>query len=322
MSSATSQNKPTFEEKTVQLHKGWLTLTGVIFVKILLIATYFVMSQIHMPSLLIVVLPVQILWFIWLFGFVVNGPNQSRVIQLFGTYVGTLKEVGFFWGNPFYSKTKVSLRVQTFETGVQKSPEVKDATGKIIQESTTRRNASKVNDKDGTPIEIAAVVTYQVVNPASAVFNVDDYEEFIHIQSEAALRSLASLYSYDAHESDQFSLRGHIAEVSQKLEEEIQTRMEQAGMTILSAQISTLAYAPEIAAAMLQRQQASAVVAARQLIVDGAVGMVEHALQELSKKQIVDLDVERKAAMVSNLLVVLCGHSVPQPVLNTGTLHH
>lgn len=263
-----------------------------------------------------------VVWAILPIGFVVNNPNQAKVVQLFGRYVGTLTEVGFFWGNPFYWRRTVSMRVQTFETGVEKTPEVKDAAGKVLQQSSSRRMPSKVNDKDGTPIEVAAVVTFQVVAPAEAVFTVDDYQEFIHVQSDAALRTLVSQYRYDGRDDDESSLRGHIDTVAERLKGELQAKMTQAGIQILSAQISYLAYASEVAAAMLQRQQASAIVSARRIIVENAVGMVEHALADLTAKGMVDLDPERKAAMVSNLLVVLCGHSVPQPVLNTGTLHH
>jgi regulator of protease activity HflC (stomatin/prohibitin superfamily) len=263
-----------------------------------------------------------VVWVFLLFGFVVNNPNQAKVVQLFGSYVGTVTAVGFFWGNPFYWRKTVSMRVQTFETGVQKTAEVKDAAGKVVQAASSRRTPSKVNDKDGTPIEVAAVVTFQVVSPAEAVFTVDDYEEFIHVQSDAALRTLVCQYRYDGQDGDEFSLRGHIDEVAERLKGELQGKMTQAGIRVLGAQISSLAYAPEIAAAMLQRQQASAIVAARRVIVENAVGMVEHALDDLTKKGLVDLDPERKAAMVSNLLVVLCGHSTPQPVLNTGTLHN
>jgi regulator of protease activity HflC (stomatin/prohibitin superfamily) len=266
--------------------------------------------------------PAAVVWAVLPFGFVINSPNQSKVVQLFGRYVGTLTDVGFFWGNPFYWRQSVSLRVQTFETGVQKTPEVKDATGKVLREASSRRMPSKVNDKDGTPIEVAAVVTFQVVSPAEAVFTVDDYQEFIHVQSDAALRTLVSQYRYDGRDGDEYSLRGHIDEVSERLKGELQQKMTQAGIQVLAAQISYLAYASEVAAAMLQRQQAAAIVAARQMIVENAVGMVEHALADLTAKGLVDLDPERKAAMVSNLLVVLCGHSVPQPVLNTGTLHN
>jgi regulator of protease activity HflC (stomatin/prohibitin superfamily) len=256
------------------------------------------------------------------FGFIVNGPNTARVVQLFGTYTGTLKETGFFWGNPFFLTTKVSLRVRTFETGVTKTEEVKDAAGKVVAAATETRRPLKVNDKDGTPIEIAAVVVWKVTSPTQAVFAVDEYEKYVHTQADAALRGLASKYSYDAPESDTHSLRGHIDEVAAQLAREVQARVHTAGVEIIEARISYLAYAPEIAAAMLQRQQAGAVIAARTLIVDAAVGMVQHALEELSKRNVVDLDPERKAAMVSNLLVVLCGHQNPTPVLNAGTLHN
>jgi regulator of protease activity HflC (stomatin/prohibitin superfamily) len=261
-------------------------------------------------------------WLVSLFGFIVNSPNHARVVQLFGKYVGTLKDVGFFWANPFYVTTKVSLRVRTFETGVTTTEEVKDPTGKVLAPATQSRRPSKVNDRDGTPIEIAAVVVWKVTDAAEAVFNVDKYEEFVHVQSEAALRNLASRYRYDGPEDDESSLRGHIDEVAGQLKKEVQERMTAAGIEVIEARISYLAYAPEIAAAMLQRQQAAATVAARRLIVDAAVGMVEHALTDLSAKGVVDLDAERKAAMVSNLMVVLCGHQTAQPVVNAGTLYN
>jgi regulator of protease activity HflC (stomatin/prohibitin superfamily) len=263
-----------------------------------------------------------VVWLFLLFGFIVNGPNTARVVQLFGTYTGTLKQTGFFWGNPFYLTTKVSLRVRTFETGVLKTDEVKDAAGKVVSAASESRRPLKVNDKDGTPIEIAAVVVWKVTDPTRAVFAVDEYEGFVSTQADAALRGLASRYSYDAPESDVHSLRGHIDEVAAELAKEVQARADMAGVQILEARISYLAYAPEIAAAMLQRQQANAMIAARTLIVDAAVGMVQHALEELSKRNVVDLDPERKAAMVSNLLVVLCGHQSAAPVVNAGTLHN
>lgn len=261
--------------------------------------------------------------FTGLFGFIVNGPNMTRVVQLFGTYKGTVRDTGFFYGNPFYWRTKVSMKVRTFETGVEKSADVKEpGTGKILSHGTSTRSPLKVNDKDGTPIEISAVVVWQVVKPTDAVFRVDNYEEFVRVQSDAALRNLASRYSYDAPEDADHSLRGHIEEVAARLKEELHARMEQAGVEIIEARISYLAYAPEIAGAMLQRQQAGAMIAARRQIVDAAVGMVEHALEELSKRNVVELDSERKAAMVSNLMVVLCGHGNPTPVVNAGTLYN
>ncbi len=310
------------QEREVRLRSGF----GMVFVVLLwlaaTVAAFAYGGATQQFGFVFAAIPMAVVWLFLPFGFIVNGPNQSRVVQLFGTYVGTLKAVGFFWGNPFYWRTRVSLRVQTFETGVQKSPERKDAMGKVTQDAHSRRMPTKVNDKDGTPIEVAAVVTFKVSNPAEATFMVDDYEDFIHVQSEAALRTLVGQYRYDASEGDESSLRGHIDEVAKKLKHELQVRMTQAGIDIRDAQISYLAYAPEIASMMLQRQQAGATIAARQLIIEAAVGMVEHALDELSKRGVVDLDTERKAAMVSNLLVVLCSHSQAQPVLNTGTLYN
>jgi regulator of protease activity HflC (stomatin/prohibitin superfamily) len=230
--------------------------------------------------------------------FIVN-PNQAKVLQFFGDYVGTARKPGLRWANPFYSKKAVSVRTRNFETG-----------------------KLKVNDKTGNPIEIAAVVVWRVVDTAEAMFNVDDYINFVHVQSESALRNLATHFAYVADQEGEISLSSHTSEMSVGLAREIQDRLAQAGVEVLEARISHLAYAQEIAAAMLQRQQASAVVAARAKIVEGAVGMVEHALEMLSEKKVVELDDERKAAMVSNLLVVLCGDRHPQPVVNAGSLYH
>jgi regulator of protease activity HflC (stomatin/prohibitin superfamily) len=230
--------------------------------------------------------------------FIVN-PNEGKVLQLFGDYRGTARMPGLRWANPFYSKKKVSVRTRNFETG-----------------------KLKVNDHSGNPVEIAAVVVWKVVDTAEAMFNVDDYINFVHVQSESAIRNLATQYAYVADREGEMALSSHTAEISGLLRGEIQERLEQAGVQVLEARISHLAYSPEIAAAMLQRQQASAVVAARSKIVEGAVGMVEHALQMLSEKGVVDLDPERRAAMVSNLLVVLCGDRHPQPVVNAGSLYH
>jgi regulator of protease activity HflC (stomatin/prohibitin superfamily) len=229
--------------------------------------------------------------------FVVN-PNEGRVLQLFGDYVGTVKTPGLRWANPFYTKRRISLRVRNFES-----------------------TKLKVNDLEGNPIEIAAVVVWRVVDTAEAVFEVDDYQNFVKVQTEAAVRNLATSYKYDAHEEDQISLRGNTAAVAEHMKKEIQDRLSKAGVEVLEARISHLAYAPEIAQAMLQRQQAGAIIAARQRIVEGAVGMVQMALDMLSQREILELDNERKAAMVSNLLVVLCGERSTQPVINTGTLY-
>jgi regulator of protease activity HflC (stomatin/prohibitin superfamily) len=287
-----------------------------------IIALIAVAADRNEPRFLWAISPLMILWGFSLPGFIVNGPNQARVVQLFGKYVGTVRAVGFFYGNPLYWRTLVSLRVQVFETGMNKTEETRDGSGHVVVAAATHREPIKVNDHDGTPIEISAVVLWKVVNAAAAVFQVDDYEEFVKLQADAALRNLASRYSYDAPDTDAHSLRGHIEEVASQLKRELQERMLQAGVEVQEARISYLAYAREIAAAMLQRQQAGAIIAARAKIVEGAVGMVEHALQMLNEKQIIELDPERRAAMVSNLLVVLCGHTTPQPVLNTGTLYN
>lgn len=310
------------ENRELKLGSGWLAL----FVMFLwlggIIGLIVFAERQHDPRLAWAIVPLSVLWLVAWAGFIVNGPNQARVVQLFGKYVGTVQRTGFFYGNPLYWRTRVSLRVRTFETGMNKTEEKKDAAGHVLVQASTHREPIKVNDKDGTPIEISAVVLWKVVNPTEAVFQVDDYEEFVKLQADAALRNLASRYSYDAPDTDSHSLRGHIEEVAAQLKHELHTRMKLAGVEVLEARISYLAYAREIAAAMLQRQQAGAIVAARSQIVAGAVGMVESALELLKERNVIDLDPERRAAMVSNLLVVLCGHTVPQPVLNTGTLHN
>ena len=226
------------------------------------------------------------------------GPNQAQVLQLFGAYRGTAREEGLRWANPFYTQKRISLRIRNFESA-----------------------RLKVNDTDGNPIEIASIVVWRVVDTAEAVFEVDDYEHYVKVQTESAERNLATHYPYDAHLEGHMSLRGSTNEVAAQLKTEIQDRLAKAGVEVIEARISHLAYAPEIAAAMLRRQQAGAIIAARQKIVEGAVGMVEMALEMLSKSDKVHLDEERKAAMVSNLLVVLCADREAQPVVNTGTLY-
>jgi len=235
---------------------------------------------------------------VMLAGFFIINPNEAKVLQLFGAYAGTVKTSGFKWANPFYTKRRISLRVRNFESG-----------------------KLKVNDNEGNPIEIAAVVVWRVVETAEASFEVDDYEHYVKVQSEAALRNMTTHYPYDAHQDDVMSLRGNTADVAQQLKVEVQDRLARAGVEVIEARISHLAYAQEIAAAMLQRQQAGAIIAARSRIVEGAVGMVEMALEMLSHREIVKLDDERKAAMVSNLLVVLCGDKSTQPIINTGTIY-
>lgn len=259
-----------------------------------------VAGVVFMPPLLkVVLILVAAVVFVCLFGFYMVHPNQAKVLQLFGRYTGTDRENGLRWANPLFSKKMVSLRVRNFESG-----------------------RLKVNDANGNPIEIAAVIVWRVVDTAEAVFEVDDYENYVTIQSEAALRNLATSYPYEHDkEDDRLSLRSDSNAISLKLRTEVQDRLQKAGVDVLEARLSHLAYAPEIAQAMLQRQQASAVLAARKIIVQGAVGIVSDALEQLSLQGVVDLEGERKAAMVSNLLVVLCGDQQAKPVINTGTLY-
>ena len=259
------------------------------------------LATIRNPEQPVAIIPIGVVFV--LLGLVSKGffqvqPNQGQVLQLFGRYSGTVRDEGLRWTNPFYAKRAVSLRMRNFESG-----------------------KLKVNDSDGNPIEIAAVVVWQVVDTAEAVFCVDDYENYVQIQTESALRQMAQSYPYDSHDTGQPSLRSHGDEVNAHLRNEIQTRLGKAGVQVVEARISHLAYAQEIAQAMLQRQQAGAIIAARTRIVEGAVSMVEMALAELGKRGVVELDNERRAAMVSNLLVVLCGERGTQPVVNTGTLY-
>ena len=250
------------------------------------------------PLLIIGAVVTGLVLLVCLGGFYMVEPNQTAVLSLFGKYVGTVNEPGLRWNNPFYSAKKVSLRVRNFESG-----------------------RLKVNELEGSPIEIAAVIVWEVVDSAEAVYNVDDYESFVHIQSESALRAMATSYPYDQHEDGQISLRSHPNEISQHLKEQLDERLTTAGVNVIDARISHLAYAPEIAGAMLRRQQAEAIIDARARIVDGAVGMVKMALDGLQEHDVVHLDDERRAAMVSNLLVVLCSESETTPVVNTGSLY-
>ncbi len=279
-------------------------LSGYLMIVVLIIAqgvsVYWLIEAISSQSIggtITAVLSNIFVAILWAGLFMVN-PNEAKVLQLFGKYVATVREPGLRWANPLYWKTKISTRVRNFETG-----------------------KLKVNDSHGSPIEIAAVVVWKVFDSAEATFEVDDYEEFVHIQSESALRNLSTTYPYEPHEGESIALRSHPLEIANALRKEIQERLEEAGVSVIEARISHLAYAPEIAHAMLRRQQASAIIAARTLIVSGAVGMVKMALDELIQKKVVNLDEERKAAMISNLLVVLCSEEGAQPVLNTGTLY-
>jgi regulator of protease activity HflC (stomatin/prohibitin superfamily) len=278
--------------------------SGYVMLVVLLVAQlatgywiYLALRAMSVPWLILSVIAALIVLILWAGLFMVH-PNEAKVLQLFGSYVGTAHEPGLKWANPFFQKTAVSTRVRNFESG-----------------------KLKVNDSNGSPIEIAAVVVWKVVDTAEALFEVDDYEEFVQIQSESALRNLSTTFPYEPHEGEGLALRSDPVEIAHALREEIQDRLETAGVTVIEARISHLAYAPEIANAMLRRQQASAIIAARRQIVSGAVGMVQMALDELRQNQVIDLDEERKAAMVSNLLVVLCGEEGAQPVLNTGSLY-
>lgn len=286
------------KEAPVKSLAGIPTLLGLIAV--IAASVYLVIQGVRSasPALIAAGLVVLVVTAVLLCGFYMVEPNQAAVLSLFGKYIGTSKDQGLRWNNPFFSARKISLRTRNFES-----------------------SKLKVNDLDGNPIEIASVVVWQVVDSAEAVYNVNDYESFVHIQTESAVRAMATSYPYDQHEEEKISLRGHAAAIAKHLTEEIQDRLALAGVQIMEARISHLAYAPEIAQAMLQRQQAGAIIAARTRIVEGAVSMVEMALNELSKRNVVDLDPERRAAMVSNLLVVLCGERGTQPIVNAGSIY-
>ena len=262
---------------------------------------YLLVKAVHTTtfSLIIIAVLIAIILLVCFAGFFMVHPNQARVLTLFGTYVGSARDTGLRWANPFYAKKAVSLRVRNFDC-----------------------DPLKVNDSTGNPIEIAAVIVWKVVDSAEASFEVDDYISFVEIQSEAALRNLATSYPYESHSSEQIALRSDPQAVAEQLKMEVQDRLEKAGVEVIEARISHLAYAQEIASAMLKRQQAQAIVAARRTIVDGAVGMVKMALDELKDQDVIELDDERKTAMVSNLLVVLCAQENAQPVLNTGSLYN
>lgn len=289
-------------EKKIKPMSGW----GMLVLEFILIAFVIFAAPSFGEDILLTLLGVSVILILifTLFGFMAIEPNNSRVLILFGKYVGTVKDDGFFWVNPFYTKKSISLRANNLDT-----------------------KTLKVNDKHGNPIMIGAVVVWKVADTFKAAFDVDKYQSFVEIQIEAAIRRLAGAYSYDNHEGEvdgeieEITLRSSSTEVNELLEKEISERLLIAGISIVEARISHLAYATEIAGAMLQRQQASAVIAARSKIVAGAVGMVEMALAELAKKNIVDLDEEKKATMVSNLLVVLCSDKAVTPVVNTGTLY-
>jgi len=291
-------------EKPFSARSGW-SMLGLNLVALLVAVASFPITLIlrkifsdSMLWLLFLVIPAIIVAIVMLTGHFTLQPNEARVMLMFGEYRGTIRESGFFWANPFYSKPTVSLRSRNMET-----------------------QKLKVNDHRGNPIEIAAVVVWRVEDTAQALFDVEKYESYVHVQSESALRHLANSYSYDHGEEGEITLRSGMDEVSHTLQAELQERLGKAGVIVEEARLTHLAYAPEIAGAMLRRQQAEAIIAARTKIVHGAVSMVQMALDELAEKQVIELDNERKASMVSNLLVVLCGESEVHPVVNTGTLY-
>ena len=285
-------------EKKIQARSGipMLLLFLALFVLDLFLLVYAGKNRIT-PLLIAAIFMIPVL-IVMLVGFFMVNPNESKVLQLFGKYIGTVSDPGLRWANPFYGKQAVSLRVRNFESG-----------------------QLKVNDSAGNPIEIATVVVWRVVDTAEAIFEVDNYESFVHIQTEAALRNLATAHPYESHNEEKMTLRSDPQDIADLLQKEVQDRLEKAGVEVIEARISHLAYAQEIAASMLKRQQAQAIVAARTQIVAGAVGMVEIALNQLSERKIIELDDERKAAMVSNLLVVLCGEENVKPVVNSGSLY-
>ena len=285
-------------EKKIQAKSGFtmlFTLLTLLILDIVILAVAGNARIIPVMILCIVAIPVIIVMF---FGLFMVHPNQSKVLQLFGKYIGTVKDTGLRWANPFFAKKAVSVKVRNFESG-----------------------KLKVNDSAGNPIEIATVVVWKVVDTAEAIFEVDDYESFVQIQTESALRNMASAHPYESHQGETTTLRSSPQKIAELLQKEVQDRLEKAGVNVIEARISHLAYAQEIAASMLKRQQAQAIVSARTQIVEGAVGMVEIALEQLSTREIIELDDERKAAMVSNLLVVLCGEENAQPIINSGSLY-
>jgi regulator of protease activity HflC (stomatin/prohibitin superfamily) len=285
-------------EKPGSKINGYLMLFLVIGLSIFNVYWIVMMIQIEETWMLWVFIPALIVNFIAFGGFFIVQPNEARVLVLFGKYIGSVRESGFFYTNPFATKKHVSLRIHNFNS-----------------------EKIKVNDLDGNPIEIGAVVVYRVIDSARALFDVENYEQFVAIQSETAIRALASEYPYDSHEEDKASLRGNPQQIAEGLQKQVQTRLEVAGVDIIEARISHLAYAQEIAQAMLRRQQAQAIIAARKKIVEGAVGMVQDALRMLAEQHIVTLDEDKKATMVNNLMVALVSDSDAQPVINTGTLY-
>ena len=329
-----NQVAATNHERTVGVQNGWVML--VILIGILGADIWLLVFSIHGgldvtgrpdPMLLIAAIVLMVVWVILVVGFFTLQPNEARVLLLFGQYKGTVRTSGFHWGNPFYSNGPQHMSAtqsRRTETKADLASLTHKAPGRnkiSLRARTLNGEKLKVNDKGGNPVEIAAVVVWRVADTAQAMFDVDNYEKYVTTQSESSLRHLASLYAYDHGEEDECTLRSNVDEVSQALRKELQDRLAKAGVMVDEARLTHLAYAPEIAQAMLRRQQAEAVIAARQKIVQGAVSMVDMALKELAEKHVVQLDDERKASMVSNLMVVLCGESEVHPVVNTGTLY-
>ncbi|MBK7259332.1 MAG: SPFH domain-containing protein [Ignavibacteriae bacterium] len=288
----------TIVEKTAKKLNGYVMLFFILSLTVFNIYWLVVMIQLKQPGMLIGFIPSVLVNLIALSGFFIVQPNEARVLVMFGKYVGSVRDAGFFFANPFVTKKHVSLRIHNFNS-----------------------ERIKVNDLHGNPIEIGAVVVYRVVDSARALFDVENYEQFVAIQSETAIRALASEYAYDSHEDDKASLRGNPTEIAEALTKQVQSRLQVAGVEIIEARISHLAYAQEIAQTMLRRQQAQAIIAARKKIVEGAVGMVQDALRMLSEQHIVTLDEDKKATMVNNLMVALVSDHEVQPVINTGTLY-
>jgi regulator of protease activity HflC (stomatin/prohibitin superfamily) len=323
----------TNRERAVSMLNGWMMLGLLLALLAADVAVFLnAIAARRGPGVIvlcILALPVII---VLLTGLFTLQPNEARVLVLFGDYKGTVRDSGFHWGNPFYTNGSQSLSDVIAEAKAKQAGGKADSSGarrrtmgrnKIsLRARTLNGDRLKVNDKRGNPIEIAVVVVWRVADTAQAMFDVDNYETYMRMQSESALRHLASLYYYDDAEEGEATLRGHVEAVSRALRDELQERLAKAGITVDEARLTHLAYAPEIAQAMLRRQQAEAVIAARQKIVHGAVSMVHMALTELAEKRVVELDDERRAAMVSNLMVVLCGESEVHPVVNTGTLYN
>jgi regulator of protease activity HflC (stomatin/prohibitin superfamily) len=310
-------------EREMRVQNGWVMLFPVIAALVLGTAAMPLGAINAMPALIVVGIVLVLLAIAGCFGFFTLQPNESRVLVLFGDYKGTVRTEGFHWGNPFYSNGPSTTSLTSFAKGESVvATEKKNSRMKVsLRSRNLNGDRLKVNDKLGNPIEIAAVVVWRVQDTAQAMFDVEDFEDYVRIQSESAVRHLGSQYAYDHGEANETTLRSGADEVSDELRKELQKRLERAGVVVEEARLTHLAYAPEIAQAMLRRQQAEAVLAARHKIVQGAVEMVKMALDDLSRQGVVDLDVERRAAMVSNLMVVLCGDSEAKPVINTGTLY-